>query len=235
MLRLVCSRFTVLLAFTAFSPFLYGQAHNWPLDGLAFSAPPGDIQAAAAPIKPEPFANVTVLFEQERYSIDSSGKVTRVHQLLYRIETKAGVDEWSQTSIQWDPWYQNQPSIRARVLQVDGKVSELDPHTLTDVPAKNEEDDAFSNARIYKGPLPSLAIGAIVEEETTVADKLPFFSGGSVYRAYLSRDVPVIRSRVVVETPADTPFQSKVNFLPDAKIQTQVVDGMRRSTRPWQT
>jgi hypothetical protein len=56
--------------------------------------------------------------------------------------------------------------------------------------AKSETDDAFSNARIYKGPLPSLAIGAIVEEETTVADKLPFFSGGSVYRAYLSRDVP---------------------------------------------
>jgi hypothetical protein len=96
--------------------------------------------------------------------------------------------------------------------------------------AKSETDDAFSNARIYKGPLPSLAIGAIVEEETTVADKLPFFSGGSVYRAYLSRDVPVIRSRVIVETPADTPFQSKVNFLPDAKIQTQLVDGIRRST-----
>ena len=156
----------------------------------AFSAAPAEIQAATAPIKPEPFANVTVLFEQEQYRIDSSDKVTRVHQFLYRIETKAGVDEWSQTSIQWDPWYQNQPSIRARVLQVDGKVSELDPHTLTDVPAKSETDDAFSNARIYKGPLPSLAIGAIVEEETTVADKLPFFSGGSVYRAYLSRDVP---------------------------------------------
>jgi Domain of Unknown Function with PDB structure (DUF3857) len=115
-------------------------------------------------------------------------------------------------------------------LQTDGKVSELDPHTLTDVPAKNEQDDAFSSARIYKGPLPSLAIGAIVEEETTVVDKLPFFSGGSVYRVYFSRDVPVVRSRLVVETPADSPFQSKVNFLPDAKVQTEQVDGMRRST-----
>jgi len=47
-------------------------------------------------------------------------------------------------------------------------------------------------------------IGAILEEETIVADKLPFFSGGSVYRAYLSRDVPVIRSRVIVETPAES-------------------------------
>ena len=223
-------RFTVLLALIAFSPVLYAQAHSWSLDGPAFRAPPTEIQAAASTIKPEPFTNATVLFEQERYSIDSSGKVTRVHQLLYRIETKPGVDGWSQTSIQWDPWYQNQPSIRARIMQVDGKVSELDPHTLTDVPAKNEQDDTFSNARIYKGPLPSLAIGAIVEEETTVADKLPFFSGGSVYRVYLSRDVPVVRSRVILEIPADTPFRSKVNFLPDAKIQTQLVAGIRRST-----
>ena len=230
MLRLVCMRTAVLLVLSAFSPVLFAQAHGWPFDGPAFSASPTEIQTAASTIKPEPFTNATVLFEQERYSIDSSGKVTHVHQLLYRIETKAGVDQWSQTSIQWDPWYQNQPSIRARILQVDGKVSELDPHTLTDVPAKNEQDDTFSNARIYKGPLPSLDVGAIVEEETTVADKLPFFPGGSVYRVYLSRDVPVIRSRVILEIPADTPFQSKINFLPDAKIQTQLVEGIRRST-----
>ena len=74
-------------------------------------------------------------------------KSPRVHQFLYRIETKAGVDKWNQTSVQWDPWYQNQPSISARILQTDGKVSELDPQTLTDVPAKNEQDDAFSSAR----------------------------------------------------------------------------------------
>jgi tetratricopeptide (TPR) repeat protein len=230
MLRLVRSCFTVLLALTAFSTAVFAQTHGWPLDGHAFSASPAEIQAAAALIKPEPFTNVTVLFEQEHYRIDSSGKATRVHQLLYRIETKAGVEGWSQTSVQWDPWYQNQPSIRARILQANGKVSELDPHTLTDVPAKNEQDDAFSNARIYKGPLPSLAIGAIVEEETAVVDKLPFFSGGSVYRVYLSRDVPVIRSRVVIETPEDTAFQSKVHFLPDVRVQTQLTDGIRRST-----
>jgi Flp pilus assembly protein TadD len=230
MLKLDRSYSAVLLAFISFSPLVYAQAPAWPIDTPAFAASAGDIQAAALRIKSESFTDVTVLFEQERYRLDAAGKVTRVHQLLYRIETKAGVDEWNQTSVQWDPWYQNQPSIRARILQTDGKVSELDPHTLTDVPAKNEQDDAFSSARIYKGPLPSLAIGAIVEEETTVVDKLPFFSGGSVYRVYFSRDVPVVRSRLVVETPADSPFQSKVNFLPDAKVQTEQVDGMRRST-----
>jgi tetratricopeptide (TPR) repeat protein len=230
MLRPRCSGITVFFVLTAFFHSLYAQEHSWPIDGPAFSASPHEIQTAATHIKAEPFTDATVLFEQEHYRFDSSGKVTRVHELVYRIETKAGIDVWGQTSVQWDPWFQNQPSIRARILQADGRVSELDPHTLTDVPAKNEQDDAFSNSRIYKGPLPSLAIGAIVEEETMVSDKLPFFSGGSVYRAYLSRDVRVVRSRVIVETPADIPFQSKVHFLPDAKIQTQQIDGIRRST-----
>lgn len=230
MLRPRCSGITVYFVLAAFFHSLYAQEHSWPIDGPAFSASPLEIQAAAARIKPEPFADVTVLFEQECYRLDSAGQVTRIHELMYRIETKAGIDVWSQTSVQWDPWFQNQPSIRARILQPDGRVSELDPHTLTDVPAKNEQDDAFSNSRIYKGPLPSLAIGAIVEEETTVSDKLPFFSGGSVYRIYLSRDVPVVRSRVIIETPTDTPFQSQVHFLPHAKVQTQQLEGIRRST-----
>ena len=212
MLRLVCSWFTSLIAISAFSPVLFAQAHGWPVDGPAFSASPTEIQAAASTIKPEPFTNATVLFEQERYSIDSSGKVTRVHQLLYRIETKAGVDAVEPNLHPMGSWYQNQPSIRARIMQVDGKVSELDPHTLTDVPAKNEQDDAFSNARIYKGPLPSLAIGAIVEEETTVVGQASvLLRRQRISRISIAR-CPVIRSRVILETPADTPFQSKVKL-----------------------
>ncbi|WP_433971035.1 DUF3857 domain-containing protein [Tunturiibacter lichenicola] len=229
MFKLGCFSHAVLLAL-AFSPFLNAQTPSWPIDGPAFTASAAEIKAAAAHIKPEPFANVTVLFEQEHYRFDASGKITRVHSLLYRIENKAGVDEWSQTSVQWDPWYQNQPSIRARILQPDGRASDLDPHTLTNVPARNEDNGTFSDARIYKGPLPSLAVGSIVEEETTVADKLPFFSGGCVYRVYLSRDVPVVRSRLIVETPADFPFHSKVYSLPDATVQTQQLDNIRRST-----
>ena len=37
-----------------------------------------------------------------------------------------------------------------------------------------------------KAPLPGMTVGAIVEEETTVSDKQPFFSGGGVYRDVFS-------------------------------------------------
>jgi tetratricopeptide (TPR) repeat protein len=207
---------------------LCAQTPTWTLDGPAFSASASDLLTAAAAIHAEPFADATVLFEQEKYVLTADGRVTHTHQLVYRIETKAGVEDWSQTSVEWDPWYQNQPTIKARVIQPGGRVSELDLKTLTDVPAKNEEEDTFSDARIHKGPLPSTGIGAIVEEEDSVVDKLPFFAAGSVYRVFFSRPVPVVRSRVVVEVPAAAPFQFKLHSLPESAASTSEMGGIRR-------
>ena len=118
---------------------------RWTLDGAAFSNSPAAILSAAKAIKNEPLMNVTVLFEQERYTLLADGRTVQTHQMLYRIEDKEGVEEWNQTSVEWDPWYQERPSIKARVIGADGKVSELDAKTLTDVPAKNEEEDTFSD------------------------------------------------------------------------------------------
>ena len=204
------------------------SAPVWTLDGPGFSASAADLKAASARIPAEPFADATVLFEQDRYVLTPDGRVTRTHNMIYRVETKDGVDNWSRTSVDWDPWYQNQPTIKARVIQPDGRISELDPKTLTDVPAKNEQDDTFSDARIHKAPLPSIAVGVIVEEETVVEDKLPFFSGGSIYRSYFSRTVPVVRSRIIVELPADAPFQSKLYALPQSVLSSAVEGAMRR-------
>ena len=195
-----------------------GQAPKWTLDGAAFSATPGEIQVAAAAIKAEPLMSVTVLFEQERYVLSADGRTVQTHHLVYRIEDKEGVEEWNQTSVEWDPWYQEQPKIKARVIGADGKVSELDAKTLTDVPAKNESEDTFSDSRIYKGPLPAVAVGSIVEEETVVTDKSAFFAGGGIYRTYFSRGVPVVRSRLVIEAPEGIELKTKTHALPETAV-----------------
>ena len=218
---------SLALAALLFSPILQAQ-QTWP--DQSFTQTPAQLQATAATTPTAKDADVTILFEQEHFTLTPDGRATHRHSLVYRVESKAGVEDWSHTSVQWDPWYQAQPVIKARVLQADGRVTELDPKTLTDVPAKNEQDDTFSDARIHKGPLPSVAIGSIVEEETTVADSKPFFAGGSVYRVYFSRNVPVLRSRLIVEVPSDAPFQALSHFVPDSALQATTTGSIKRST-----
>jgi hypothetical protein len=90
--KLDLSNHAVLFALTAFSPsstlkLLAGLSTAPRLQRLRRKS-----RRRPALIKSEPFASVTVIFEQEYYRIDSSGKLHVFHQLLYRIETKAGVD-----------------------------------------------------------------------------------------------------------------------------------------------
>ena len=80
---------------------------------------------------------VTVLFEQERYTLLADGRTTFVHQLLYRIEDKTGVEGLEPDLGRMESVApRNQPVIKARVIQADGRVSELDPHTLDGRPGQ---------------------------------------------------------------------------------------------------
>jgi tetratricopeptide (TPR) repeat protein len=194
-----------------------GQEPVWPLAGPAFQASAADVQKAAAQITPEKFMEATVLFERDSYLIDAEGRVTYRHSLIFRIETQAGVEDWSETSARYAPWYQNQPVIQARVILPDGRVSQLDPKTVIDGPASEDDEDVYTDERIRKAPLPALATGAIVEEETVTEDKLPFFAGGGIYRDYASRNVPIVRSELLIDAPGTLKLQYRVHHLDTVK------------------
>lgn len=197
----------VLFCLAAAAPAMRAQIAAWPLDGPAFSATPAEIQAAAAKIPAEKFADTTVLYEEEDFSLDTAGRLTNTHRMIYRIETEAGVQGWSQASVEWEAFYQNVPQIEARVIQPDGSVTELDQKTVTDVAAQNAGDGTYSDDRMHEAPLPALSPGVIVEVETICTDKEPYFTAGGAYRNYFQRMEPVIRSRMVVEVPAGTPLE----------------------------
>jgi tetratricopeptide (TPR) repeat protein len=213
----LCASFALGLSL-AFSAAAFAQAPApapaWPLDGPAFSSSAEDIQKAAAKIVPEKFMSATILFERTAYVLDDSGRLSYRHSMIYRIETEAAVRGWAETSVRWEAWYQKQPEIHARVIQQDGKVSELDQKTVTDGPASAQDDGTYSDARIRKAPLPGLAIGAIVEEEQLLEDKTPFFAGGGIYRAYLQHNVPVMRSEILIEAPKSLKLEYRIHLLP---------------------
>jgi tetratricopeptide (TPR) repeat protein len=206
---------------------LQAQTPSWPITGQAFAAAPADIQSAAASIQAEPFMETTVLLESDSYSFDAEGRLNYRHHLIYRLETKEAIDDWDEISSRWSPWYQNQPEIHARVISPDGKVTNLDQKTITDGPAKEESEDTYTDDRVRKVPLPAIAVGAIVEEETVSSDKQPFFAGGGVYDDSFSRSVPIVRAELTVDAPAATNFRYKLIAFPQAQVKNEVSGGTR--------
>jgi len=200
---------------------------SWPLAGPAFSASVDELQKAAASIPAEKFMEVTVLFERDAYTLDAAGRLTYRHSMIYRIETQAGIEGWSELSVPWAPWHQKQPEIHARVIGPDGKVTLLDQKTVTDGPAREGSEDTYTDARIRKAPLPAMAAGVIVEEETTSTDNEPFFSAGGVYRDSFSRGVPIIRCELVIEAPKELKLQYRVHLMPGVKTTDEEQAGIR--------
>jgi Flp pilus assembly protein TadD/transglutaminase-like putative cysteine protease len=192
----------------------------------AFSASPGALQQAAATVKADKEAVATILVHDEHYTYDREGKSVETYHTIYRVENEEGVSGWAETSAQWDPWHQSKPEIRARVITADGAEHVLDLKTLNDVPAHENSPDTYTDQRAFGGPLPAIAVGAIVEEEITIRDTAPFFAAGSVERSILNRSVPVNKIRLVVSHPDSLPFHYVLEQMPGAKVNKTSHDGI---------
>jgi transglutaminase-like putative cysteine protease/tetratricopeptide (TPR) repeat protein len=198
--------------------------------GPAFSADPESLRRAAAEIKPAKDAEATIFFSDFNIILDSAGKMTKTRRLVYRIETKEGVEDWAEVRGNWEPWYQAKPEIKARVITADGVVHTLDPATLNDVPVHENSPDLYSDERAYGGPLPALAPGAIIEEQVTTRDTSMFFSGGVVESYVLARSVPVQKTRFVLAHPQSIPVKYVLHLLPDAAVNKTATDGVETIT-----
>lgn len=194
--------------------------------GSPFSTDPQALRRAAADVKAEKDAEATILLNEYHISVDSTGKLTRSHHWIYRIETPDAVEGWADIRGEWDPWYQAKPEIRARVITSDGGVHVLDPKTLNDVPVHENSPDVYSDSRSYGGPLPALAAGAIGEEEITTRDTAMFSPAGDSERYGLGHGVPTIKTRVVLSHPESLPFRYVLHLLPDAVTTKSTTNGV---------
>ncbi|HKF23313.1 MAG TPA: DUF3857 domain-containing protein [Candidatus Angelobacter sp.] len=191
---------------------------------------PEALRQAAAEIKADKDSPATVLFNEESLNFDAQGRCIETHHMFYRIENEEGVKGWAETSGRWEPWRQAKPEIKARVISLDGLVHLLDPKTLNDVPVHANEHEVYSDQRAYGGPLPAIAVGAIVEEEVTIRDTQAFFTGGRSERRVLSMNVPVAGSRVVLAHAESLPLRYVLQLLPHANISKKSENGTETIT-----
>ena len=198
--------------------------------GASFSADPADLRQAAATIKAEKQCEATVLLNDLHFSFDEAGKLVETRHLIYRIETKEGVENWAETSGRWEAWHETKPEIKARVITSDGTVHWLDPKTLNDVPVHENTPDMYSDERQYGGPLPAVAPEAIVEEEVIVRETAPLFAAGNSYRWIFRWHVPVNKMRVALSHPESLPFRYQVHLLPEATVTKSTANGQETIT-----
>ncbi|MEM8959851.1 MAG: DUF3857 domain-containing protein [Acidobacteriota bacterium] len=140
--------------------------------------------AAVLPAIDNPYG-ATVLWQEATIHFDPEGRQTYRKRVIYRLDSRAGLEHWSTVHALYAPWHQARPTLRARVITPDATVRELDPSTLSEAPAVEHSPDIFSDARVLRAPLPGLRVGAVVETWSEVRDLEPFFAAGTTGMEYL--------------------------------------------------
>jgi tetratricopeptide (TPR) repeat protein len=140
-----------------------------PLDKPPFTATPGELLAAAKAAGD----GAEILREDSEVTFDDRGRATRRVRTITAITSDEQVEEDAGVYQAWDPWREDRPTIRARVISASGQVTELDPAKVT------EQADRLGEGRHVAADL-VLGIGAVVEQEVTIVDREPTLGGRAV-------------------------------------------------------
>lgn len=190
--------------FVLFTCVLWAPASVFSWDPPFFTGDPARLRSEALRLVSKD-SDLTVLFEETRYSFDAQGRRTYRYRTVFIPRTAELADAWGEVSASFAPWHQSRPLIRARVISPDLKVHTLDLKTIAEEPAAADGDRIYSDRRVLRGPLPGITAGAVVEQEIEVADNQAFFEGGSVYRHRAYSGFPVLDRRLIVVSPAGRP------------------------------
>jgi transglutaminase-like putative cysteine protease/tetratricopeptide (TPR) repeat protein len=185
--------------------------------------------AEANSVTPGKGDNVVVLLDDDRWVFDKNGDVRQSIHVVFQVLTAQGVEDWSDLSWQWEPWHEERPRIRIRVITPDGTEHLLDQKTVVDAPASDQSNNVYSDARTVKCPLPAMTPGAVVEQDIEVSSK--HLLTGMLDSDYFGRsNTPVRLARAYFEYPTELPFRYTAYLLADLKTTKTEKDGVVQLT-----
>jgi len=190
-----------------------------------FAADGATLNKAASGANPKPGTNVVILDEEDNYVFDADGKTVHTHYLAYKVLTQKGADGWDAISLSWQPWHEERPSVRARVITPDNVIHPLEPKTITDAPARDGDDKTYGDERVLRAPLPAIAPGSVVEEEEISKESAPFFDAGVAERYYFGGGIPIQQMKLVLDAPESLPLHYSAELLPDMKAAKSSANG----------
>ena len=173
----------------------------------------------ATQISADEDANVLVLLDDYRISIDARGRARETHRKVYRILKEEAVEDWSVVEESYQPWREQKPSIRARVITKTGSMHVLDAKTIADAPEQQFDASTFSDTRTVRAPLPAVETGAVVEFEIAT-DWVPAFAEAGITQRLLVLDrVPFQHFHVSIDAAKGVPLRTIYRQIPDAAVR----------------
>ena len=169
-----------------------------PWDAPPFSADPKALVDAAKKVTVAKDADLILLLDEGTYSVEPDGRTRMRQRLVYRIVTEKGVEMLDSTAAPWQPWYEERPEIRARVVGPDGGVHMLDPKAVTEASAEYERS-IFSDERVLHAPLPGVAAGSVVEIVTDEIGKSVIPGAGTSGIFSFAGAIARERARMILE------------------------------------
>jgi tetratricopeptide (TPR) repeat protein len=181
-----------------------------PWMGGAFEAPAKDVLAASQRLA-WGAGGSEVLLEDVTFVFDDRGRHTRTTRLLVRLRTEQAAQGWSTISAAWNPWYQQRPELRARVIGADGSEHWLEPSMLSEAADEDRHADQFYEDKVLRGPLPAIGEGSILESVQVIREKAPLFAEGvvrSFILGHFNAHTPARATRIHVDAPVEMPLRT---------------------------
>lgn len=197
-----------------------------------FAADTGAVVSAAKSVTESSDSPVVMLLSEYDCSIDSKGRATTTVRKVYRILKEDAVDEWASVEQGYQPWHEDKPEMRARVLEANGAVHILDGKTIADAPGRQLDQQIFSDDRLIRAPLPAAAVGAVVEYEIVTRDHAPLFDAGVTRKIVLMDSIPTLRFHATIEA-AGAVLKTAAQSIPDSALTRRQTKSTTRVECDW--
>jgi|GEM_PF-2387583 len=166
-------------------------------------------------------AGVVFLYDIDNYKFDANGALCHRSRSAYKIITRQGAENWAEVSAWYEPWHEDRPIIKARVISADGTVSVPPESTFSDEGAASSGSSIYSDSKRYAVPLPNLNPGSVVEYELTTVEREPNLARTASFRCWFESEAPVAVRRVVVEYPGTL----QLRYAPRGSVPNPLKEG----------
>ncbi len=190
----------ILLSFAAGAIQVGLAAEAWTLP--FFTSDPNQVLEEAQHFQPPGESDLYLIDLKVSIVVDAQGRASTTRRSLFRVMNEIGVKQLANISEPWLSWRQQKPSVRVRVITVDGQAHALDPATITEanVPGTN---DVYADVKLIQARLPAVAAKSVVELEIQEGDREPVIPGERYDRYSVQVPYPIRHVTIQIQSPAN--------------------------------